>query len=240
LDHYKLLYLIEKIHKQIPIKKISFTGGEPSLLLTSLLIVSKEIKEEIDPNIGLVLSTNGQFLHDERNAQLLLNKFDSISISCHHFDSEINESLMGCKSFKHSDLQKYVKNYSNKIHLSCNIIKNGIESVSNIDKYLNYFGNLGVNDFGFVGLMKGNDYCKNNYIDINSLDLTKLKNCIKTKTFNKSNICNCSNYLKYDDNGNILKLYIRQNNNPDCNENILVYDENFLKTGFDIHAKILY
>lgn len=224
-NYNKFVTLLKKIREKIVINKLSFTGGEPTLDLDLLFKCVRYVKA-VDKNIFTVVNTNGINLIQMDNL-----KADSIALSRHHYDDKINNEILGFKI--NSEIIKKFKN-KNILHLSCNLIKNYIDSEQEVIKYLEKSSELGVYDVGFVSLMKVNDFCKNNHIDFIDFDFSNFKSIKQTKIWNHNNNCRCSNFLYISESdANIVKMYSRYYVNSNNCESTLVYDGENLRLGFN-------
>lgn len=229
-DKFKFLYTIARLNKDVKINKISFTGGEPTLRIDLLNMFLKEVKE-IVPEIYTVVNTNG-FNFTQINEKYI----DSIALSRHHYNNLQNDSLFRTTSIPTSeDILKYP--HKEKLHLSCNLIEGYIDSVEQCHKYIDYFGNMGITDIGFVSLMGVNKFAEDHFIDFSKIDLGSMPNTIQSKTWAKKcknkTVCKCANFLTSTDNGNIVKSYARYYvDRTEC-KGILVYEpDGRLTNGF--------
>ena len=226
-DEEKFKALLIKLHTIIKINKLSFTGGEPTLdfpLFKRML----NFVNELDKDIFTVVNTNG--LHLKELAELDIN---SVALSRHHYNDELNQSVFKTKVPTSEDIRLYNKKNTN-LHLSCNLVKDYVDSQEEVLKYLDWCDSVNARDIGFVGLMKTNDFCKEHYIDY-SVVTKNHKRIWNSKTYSrhegKKLICRCGNYVFMGENG-LVNFYCRHymcNNNS---ESILVYDINEFKNGF--------
>ena len=219
---YKLFESIKEINKTIRINKVSFTGGEPTTSGNLLLYLIKEIRELI-PEAFITVNTNGYRLH-----HLLSADVNSIALSRHHYDDKRNDNIFKINALSAEALRSIDPS---KIHLSCNLIKGEIDSANEVEKYLSFASSCNIHDVGFVGLMPVNDYCKTNYVDFNKLSFDK-KHIIKYKTYRRTTVCKCSNYL-YIKAGAMTLFYNRCVLKPDDTVGSLVFDGQHLRSGFN-------
>jgi organic radical activating enzyme len=189
-DFNKFEEVLQSLQGEIRVNKISITGGEPTLNLPKLYKIINLVRLYF-PDSFFVMNTNGSSGKPPRyNVPLvemfydgMLEKFDSISISRHHYTDYHNDEIFGEKNiFKQENkgdfvidvtsngihmlskqqlqgLQSMVNN-KNLFHLSCNLIKGQIDSTQKIYNYLEFANYVKIYDVGFVSLMKINDFCK--------------------------------------------------------------------------------
>lgn len=230
-DKHKFFYILHELKENVEIRKVSFTGGEPTIF-TSILLENLEMVKKVDKNIFTVVNTNGfqlKDLDDNKN-------INSIALSRHHYNDAKNNGIFVTKDIPQAMDIKEFKN--NKIiHLSCNLMKSGINSAKEIVKYLNHAADLDIYDVGFVSLMKINDFCKAEHIDFSDLipDLEK-EGLYISKEWKNKELCKCANFLFIPENGkNVVKVYSRHAIQPNCSKSDgmqLVFDGETLTDGF--------
>ena len=234
-DVPKFIKTITEISEKVTIRRISFTGGEPTFERDLLDLCLFSIRQ-LDLNIFTIVNSNGFNLKD-----FPIELVDSLALSKHHYsaarDAELFARTMG-ESFATDQL---IKDWPMKerLHLTCTMAKNYIDSPSEMYKYLTHYAKLGVMDFGFVSLMPTNEWAAEHYI--NSLDvLNNLDHTTKQTTWEKYDrravgcpqTCRCANFLTSAD-GYLVSSYARENLDPRSCESVLVYDINQLTNGFN-------
>lgn len=229
----KFKTIMAEIQNKINIHKVSFTGGEPTLnfeQLTNCL----EYTKDMDKNIFTVINTNGSNIQKLKDIDILIN---SIAISRHHYDENINKEIFQSNTIP-TDMM--LQSYPNKekLHLSCNLIKEYIGTPEEVIKYLNFASEIGILDIGFVSLMPANEYCKEQFVDFNDLKFDTLNNVFITKNWNYNNLCRCRNYIYIADNAEVVEVYARYYADPKYNGNSLVFDGEYLRKGFN--GEIIY
>ncbi|MCK9575528.1 MAG: radical SAM protein [Candidatus Pacearchaeota archaeon] len=230
---------ITEVSKKIEIRKISFTGGEPTLKLGNLIAAVNVARKKV-PSAFRVLNTNGLNLNELYS--LGLDKYlNSISLSRHHFDNDINNTILGFNAPTDKDITRIQKNTTDKfkLHLSCNIIKGHIDSNEKIQEYLEAAASMGIHDTGFVSLMKANEYAKSHYVDFSTIIETN-NNLHNIKEWHYKDICKCNNYMYIPKNTNYdaVQTYSRCAIKPSCSTNLLVFDGANLREGFN--GKVIY
>ena len=229
----KLKMTLEKIKPLV--YGISITGGEPMLFPDLVDEVAEVVDTIFDNGVQLELATNGT------NLDLLLklkmfDRFESIHISRHKIIDEANRELMGFNSPLWEDIRHLIERIDDKakIVLNCVMQRSGVDSVKEVSNFLEESVRAGVKNVSFVGLIRANDYCTENYLNPAQLDFG---NDERFSIWNKHydyNFCSCSNGAYSTTNG-IVRFYYRC---PDvksasyCRQ--LVYStDNKLLDGFD-------
>lgn len=214
-------------------KKFAFTGGEPTLNYNQFRKTILLTREH-HPDSCFVLNSNGLNLTKIKDDIEIYNELDSISLSRHHYLDEVNNEILGFKSISSEEIKEIQSNNRNKsfINLSCNLTKGYIDSKEEVYKYLEYANSIGIQWLGLVSLMPINDYCKENLIDFNALDLVSDRFNL-TKVWSYENYCRCNNYVYIPEKlDNVIRVYYKYTYNPyDININ-LVFDGENLTTGF--------
>lgn len=213
--------------KNIFVNRLNITGGEPSVVSPLVLKIIDMMERAEFCNIHLHLNTNG--LLPESQRLMKHPRWDSISMSLHHYNPQKLSELYNCKipvksfDFEGIDMQR--------LNISCNLVKGYIDSSDEVQKMLDYAIDLNVPRIGFVALMKVNNYCKEHFVDLEDIHIDSIKHVYFTKSMNRGANCKCSNYL-YNNNLKILEIYMRNYANPQYCESSLVYDGEFLRQGF--------
>ena len=224
----KLLDIIKNLEDNgIRVNRVNITGGEPSVVSPLVEEILLKMNSTGFSDIHLHLNTNG--LLPESQKLMRLPRWDSISMSLHHYDLSKLSELYGCPipeiafDFDGIDLQR--------VNASCNLIKGYIDRPEEVARMLDFALELGLPRLGFVALMKVNDYCRDHFVDLEDIRIDAIPHVYFTKSMNRGEDCKCSNYL-YNKNLKILEIYMRNYANPYYCESSLVYDGEYLRQGF--------
>lgn len=227
-NHEKLWQVVDELLRQrISVNRINITGGEPAVVPGTVRAILEKSSEKVYSGIHLHLNTNGLLY----SSQELMRepRWDSISVSLHHYDRDVLSEIYGCQindnafSFEGIDLRK--------VNASCNLIRGYIDSANEVERMLKFAVRLRLPRLGFVALMKVNDFCQTHYIDFDSIDFANIPHLYFTESRNRGADCKCSNYL-YNHSGRILEVYMRNYANPSYCESSLMYDGEYLRQGF--------
>lgn len=229
-DMDKLFLIISEIVKNgINLNRISLTGGEPGLYPDTIIDLLQRISECDECTFTQVqLNTNGL----NKDSQTLMHhpRLDSVSLSLHHYDRDKLSELYG-HSVDFNPLAG-TKSISNKLNISCNLIKGYIDSPAEIEKMICYSANNEIKTLGFVSLMQKNRYCRERFVDFRKIDLSTIPSLIFSGNRSLSNICSCANYLCHTKNY-LMEIYFRINENPMFCGSSLLYDGEYLRQGFN-------
>lgn len=216
---------VEGLAEKLEIRKISFTGGEPTLAPGALIKCTEFITKTL-PATFVVVNTNGC------NHKVLDDiSVNSISLSRHHYKDRTNSMVFGTPSISANTINK-MRN-KGKIHLSCNLIRGVIDSKWEIINYLEFANAIEVRDIGFVSLMNINDFCRKRFVDFKALNIEG-ETLICNKKWNQKDTCRCRNYLYLPKTGNKpIKIYSRfAVKHTQCLDSIVAFDGNNLRQGF--------
>ena len=227
-DIDKLEDIVLKLKEQsIKVNRLNITGGEPSVVSSLVENILQRMDGKVFDDIHLHLNTNG--LLPQSQELMRHPRWDSISMSLHHYDIDKLSELYGCKipedAFKFEEVNKQ------KLNVSCNLIKGYIDNPEEAHKMLDFALELGIPRIGFVALMKVNDYCKERFIDLEDIHIDTIPHVYFTKSMNRGKDCKCSNYL-YNKDLKILEIYMRNYANPQYCESSLMFDGEYLRQGF--------
>ncbi|MBP8167642.1 MAG: radical SAM protein [Bacteroides sp.] len=227
-DIDKLVRILTELQsKGIKVNHLNITGGEPSIVSPLVFKIIDRLNCDEFSNIHLHLNTYG--ILSESQKLMTHPRWDSISMSLHHYDLNKLSQLYGCSidanafQFQGVDMQK--------MNVSCNLIKGYIDNANEAHKMLDFALALGVPRIGFVALMKVNEYCRENFIDLEEIHWEEIPHVYFTKSMNRGQDCKCSNFL-YNKDLKILEIYMRNYANPQYCESSLVFDGEYLRQGF--------
>lgn len=227
-NHDKLWAVIDELRRNdILINRINITGGEPSMVAETVGHILKKATEAPYSGIHLHLNTNG--LLPSSQSLMRHPRWDSISMSLHHYEPDKLAEIYGVPIPTSSFVFEGID--LNKVNASCNLIRGYIDDASEVEKMMKYAISLGLPRLGFVSLMKVNEYCEENYVDFAEIDFDSIPHLYFTESRNRGINCKCSNYL-YNHNGRILEIYMRNYANPTYCESSLMYDGQYLRQGF--------
>jgi len=219
-------------NKNIELRKIAFTGGEPTLNYNRFKDVLKHTRD-VSPNTYISLNTNGLKLVD-MFSDSTVDMLDNIALSKHHYIDELNNKLLGFKSISNKEISEIqsTHNRTELMHFSCNLVKGGIDTNDKVVQFLENANELNVFSVGFSSLMPVNDYCKENFVDINILELND--NFFNSKQFDDTGHCMCRNYLYtpkvFKDEH--VQLYLKNTYKNQESTNSLIFDGENLRYGF--------
>ena len=227
-DIDKLEDIVLKLKEQsIKVNRLNITGGEPSVVSPLVENILQRMEGKVFDDIHLHLNTNG--LLPQSQELMRHPRWDSISMSLHHYDIDKLSELYGCKISE--DAFKFEGVNMQKLNVSCNLVKGYIDNPEEAHKMLDFALELGIPRIGFVALMKVNDYCKERFIDLEDIHIDTIPHVYFTKSMNRGNDCKCSNYL-YNKDLKILEIYMRNYANPQYCESSLMFDGEYLRQGF--------
>lgn len=185
-DVDKYLARLEEVLKIVrPLNpSVSITGGEPTLspILTDVL--------KMVDSMGFrkrTITTNGSALLKTQDNDTILNNlikynWNHLNISRASYDDTLNRAIMKYnieKEYCTMDMMKEILSITNNSNLhhriSCLLLKESVNSVEEIKKYVDFYSQLGANNFIFRELM---DYDKTaintekmTYCDANKIKL---------------------------------------------------------------------
>ena len=224
----KLLEIISGLKAAgISVNRVNITGGEPSVVSTLVEEILQKMDDSDFSDLHLHLNTNGLLPQSQR--LMRHPRWNSISMSLHHYDLSKLSELYGCKipdkafDFEGIDMQR--------LNASCNLIKGYIDSPEEAAKMLDFALELGLPRIGFVALMKVNAFCQEHFVDLEDIRLDTIPHVYFTKSMDRGSNCKCSNYL-YNKDLKILEIYMRNYANPQYCESSLIYDGEYLRQGF--------
>lgn len=228
-DRDKFQTVLSILKQSLWVNKIVITGGEPAEDFPNFLLALQDIRG-VFPDTHLSVNTNGGFLRAMGQPETL-NLLSCVAVSRHHYSDALNAKIFGVLQSPSEWDSLQVFPDKDKLHLRCNLIRGYIDSLEKVEEYMDYMASSGVQDFGFVDLMKINPYCKEHFVG--NLPLYDLPRTFVSQEWERRDEkCRCRNYLHTTKSGQLVKFYDRTNTAPEVSDGCLVYDVNCLRDGF--------
>jgi molybdenum cofactor biosynthesis enzyme MoaA len=241
LDFKKLEFVIRYLLDRGLLHGISITGGEPMMnpdKMNSLL----NLIYSIDSDMEVAISTNGYNLRSFLDMEHV-NKLESIHISRHHYDDEVNYSIFGSRNVASTeDIITLQEGLDDKriININTLVMKDYLEDLTGIKRMLNYVGDVGVYKNGFVSLMKCNQFSRDHFINFNDIFSSLDGSFYLGHHFYNGEYCECVDGVYLTDKDKMVEFYARMVKDCECPYTTqLVYtSDNKVTAGFG--KKLLY
>ena len=241
IDFRKLEYVIRYLLNKGVLHGISITGGEP-MVNPERLDTLLNLIYSIDSNLEVAISTNGYKLREFAKMKYV-NYLESIHISRHHYDDEVNYSIFGSRDVASTEDIMYLQDRLEDkriINVNTLVMKGYIEDLNGIKQMLNYVGNVGVYKNGFVSLMKCNQYSRDHFINFNDIFNNLDESFYLGHHFYSGEYCECVDGMYIGSRDRMVEFYARMVKDCDCPYTTqLVYtSDNKVTAGFG--KKLIY
>lgn len=173
------------------------------------------------------LNTNG--IGDAARELMMAPRWDSISVSLHHYDNNRRRELYHLPLAEDFSLPDGLPR--EKVNASCNLVRGYVDSEESAACMMRYALRLGFPKLGFVTLMKTNAYCRQRAVDYTELEWEKIPGVSFIGERTRGMHCRCRNY-RYCEGGKELGIYMRHCLNPKYAASALLYDGAHLFQGF--------
>ena len=241
IDFKKLEFVIRYLLDNKVLHGISITGGEPMMNPDKMNLLLNLIYS-IDHSLEVAISTNGYNLREFLNMEYV-NKLESIHISRHHYDDEINYQIFGSSNVASTeDIVFLQEGLDDKriININTLVMKDYIDDLNEIKRMLDYVGDIGVYKNGFVSLMKCNHFSKEHFINFNDIFGHLDESFYLGHHFYSGEYCECVDGVYLTNNDKMVEFYARMVKDCECPYTTqLVYtSDNKVTAGFG--KKLLY
>ena len=235
LDIKKLEFVIRYLLDRGLLHGISITGGEPMMnpdKMNDLL----HLIYSIDPNMEVAISTNGYNLKSFLEMEDV-NKLESIHISRHHYDDEINYEIFGSRDVASTnDIIALQEGLDDKriVNINTLLMRDYIRDLNEIKRMLDYVGDVGVYKNGFVSLMKCNQFSKEQFINFNDVFSLLDDSFYLGHHFYSGEYCECVDGLYLTNNDKMVEFYARMVKDCECpyTSQLVYTSDNKVTAGF--------
>ena len=217
---------------QTHIYGVSFTGGEPMLtpdLLDQAVLLTAGI---MGPEVEIDIVTNG--INLEKILELrCLERLDSIHLSRHRIGDRENDELMGIKTPSKKTIGQVITQLKDKdkVVFNCLLSKDGVNSADSAAQYLEMAADAGVCNTSFIGMMPVNEYCTEQRVDPDEIDLAQERRFRIWNRFHDYDYCSCCSG-DYHAASRYVKFYFRAAGNkkaPYARQIVYTHDNCLLK-----------
>ncbi len=224
----KLRLVIAEVQRAgLIVNRLNVTGGEPACVPQRVGQLLEMMDEPAFRGIHVHLNTNGLLPDSQR--LMRHPRWDSISVSLHHYDLARLSELYGVEIA--DDVFRFTDIDMMKVNASCNLIRGYIDSTEQAHRMMDFCLDHHFTRLGFVGLMPVNDFCRRNMVPLDELRMDDIPHCHFTESQHRGKDCKCSNWL-YNNRLRVLEVYMRHYLNPTYCESSLLYDGEHLRHGF--------
>jgi len=237
INQIKLKEVLHELQNKNLLGRIAIAGGETTLDVNILNDTLKSIYETCGKNQIVTMNTNGYKLLEIRDMQYF-NVLTGIHISRHHYNDENNRDIFQTSKIASlNDIITFQNSVKDKqlLRLNCNLVQGYIDNCTEIKKYLNMAGSLNIFRVGFVSLMPLNQFCIDNFVDFNSLNLEQEKELVGFGRTYDLDICECYNALYVSEVGKPIDTYFRKVKDLNCpySRQLVYTNDNKLICGFN-------
>lgn len=188
---------------------MTLTGGEPFLDLELLTETMEVVVDVMGDSVEIDTVTNGVNFQQIPSFKYL-DYFDSIHLSRHSVDDDENNKLFGFETVSISQIKDTLIRLSDpgKIVLNCVLQKGYTDSVEKITEYLEMAADIGIGNTSFIGLSKCNDYCREHFVDPQSVDFESDSRFHAWNHYKDYDYCSCSSG-SYNAKARTVRYYYR-------------------------------
>lgn len=237
LDINRLEKTLRGLNEQDIIRGISLTGGEPTLDMGLLNETVNLIFDVFGENMEICINTNGSGIADFDKIEKL-HMIESVHLSRHHYDEDINRKLFGGSEAVPSNalLKEVITNtpYKDLFVLNCLLMKDYIGNAEGFHRFMDFAIEEGARNASFITLMPVNSFAKAQFIKYDDVIRPDDERIVFTKKYFDRDYCRCQDGIYVSQNGDICEFYGRETlfGTGDYIRGFVYGADNHLRTGF--------
>ena len=216
---------------------VKITGGEPFYDAELLDEVVSVLFDIFGFGLEVSISTNGMWL-DKIHKIRHLEHVESIHISRHHYDDEINRDLFGGAAVPDGEKLREVINsisYRDIFVFNCMLLKGCIDSPEEAHKFLDFAISVGAPKVGFMACTPINDYASAHRVPYEDVIRDGDESLLFTRGFYDYEFCHCRDGVYVSPGGEIIEFYGRSTTPGGCDycRGIVYGADDRLRDGFN-------
>lgn len=237
IDTNKLRDVLEKLRDINIVRGVSVTGGEPFTDVGLLNEVLNMVFEIIGDSTEISVNTNSMYIDRIKDIEAL-HKLESIHVSRHHYNDDINNELFGgIKMPSKEKLSEVIRSvpYDDLFVLNCMMAKGYIDSADEICKYLDFTAETGAYKASLISATIVNEFTKEKRIDYRDVLKEDDPRFLFTRRYEDYEWCRCQDGIYISSSGIPVEFYGRSTSPGGCDyARGLVYNtDNSLTIGFN-------
>jgi MoaA/NifB/PqqE/SkfB family radical SAM enzyme len=223
----KLQMILSELPKQVRMRKVSITGGEPLLDIEK----TKRIIS-IAKSMGFYTVLNTNCYSIDRLLEVI-DSVDGVNISKHHFNNGINNKIMHLATPCLEEICLSLNSKQRgKIKINSVLQKKGLDSFDNLLHMIEYLGSLGIRELKGISMLPLTEKAKLLFVDMAPI----MKDCeqfMNDGYLYDKDMCCCFEFLYVTKKGVPVKCTLRNtfNNQYSCVKQF-VFDGEHLYEGF--------
>lgn len=227
---------LQELKKVNIVRGISITGGEPFVDVDKLDKIVSMVFDIFGYNIELSINTNGIGLNQLDKIREL-EHVDTIHVSRHHYDDEINRSLFGINVPSTEEFQNIVSSldFPDIFVINCMLMKDYIGTTTEVHKFLDYAITLGVPKVSFITGAPVNPFIANQAVVFDDVLKTDDSSLLFTRGYQDFKYCRCHDGIYVSPEGRLIEFYGRQTDTSSCDyiRGMVIGADGHIRGGFN-------
>lgn len=211
IDMAKFERVMRQLKAEDRMKGVKITGGEPFYDFELLNDVVALLFEVFGTGLELSISTNGMWI--EKLLRLNgLEHVESVHISRHHYDDEINRRLFGGAAVPDSGrLRELARAVPSRklLVFNCMLLKGYIDSPEEARRFMDYASETGVPKVGFMDCMPINAYAREHRLSYEDVLTEEKDDILFTRAYFALEDCHCQDGVYLTSRGRLEEFYGR-------------------------------
>jgi len=237
IDTEKLRETLEYLEEANVVRGVSVTGGEPFTDVGVLNEVLNMTFDILGKDTEVSLNTNSMYIDRFRDIEAI-DLLESIHVSRHHYDDNINNELFGNTKMPGKEaLSEVIKSfpYDDLFVLNCMMAKGYIDSTGEICRYLDFVAETGAYKASFITATVVNEYTGKRVVDYRDVFDENDKRFLFTRRYQDYEWCRCRDGIYLSSSGMPVEFYGRRSSPGGCDyaRGLVIHTDNTVTVGFN-------
>ncbi len=211
IDIGRFAQILTQLNGEKLVRGIKITGGEPFCNVDALSELISAIFEICGDSFEVSVSTNGMYLEKMHRIKDLA-KLESVHVSRHHYNDEINRSLFGGGAVPSGEALREIMHtvsYRDLFVLNCMLLKNYIGSPEEAHRYMDFAVGTGAQKVGFIEAYPANAFCREQFVPFDRVLTDGDPQLLFTRGFSDRCYCRCRDGVYVSPAGELTEFYGR-------------------------------
>ena len=236
MDLKRLEHVLLRLKDADLLRGVTITGGEPFADVKRVDRIVSMLFGIFGTDLEITLNTNGCAIERIGEIRELVH-VDTIHVSRHHYDDEINRKLFGTDAVPDAETLKramHSVSFRDLFVMNCMLLRDHIGTAQEVHRYLDFAIETGAGKVAFITGTPVNDYMRRQRVEYEDVIRRDDPAFLFTRSFRDYEWCRCQDGV-YCSEAGLIEFYGRRTDARGCDycRGLVYGPDNLLRAGFN-------